>query len=102
VGAHVVSVPLTSATAAADLVFRSVTAWVVVVVVLTMLVVNAIVYFVVVRPIRRISSIAEELSLGNASAGEFPAGGSREVTALAGSFNRMRTSLEKAMKLLEP
>jgi protein-histidine pros-kinase len=102
VGAHVVSVPLTSATAAADLVFRSVTAWVIVVVVLTMLVVNTIVYFLVVRPIRRIAGIAEELSVGNASAADFPAGGGRELTALAGSFNRMRTSLEKAMKLLEP
>jgi HAMP domain-containing protein len=102
VGTHVVSVPLTSATAAANLVFRSVMAWMVVVVALTMLVVNVVVYFLVVRPIRRISGVAEEVSVGNASAGDFPAVGSRELTALTGSFKRMRTSLEKAMKLLEP
>ncbi len=101
VGAHVVSVPVTSATAAADLVFRSITAWIVVVLVVCMLVVNAIVYFLVVRPIRRMSHIAEELSVGNASAGDFPATGGVELTALARSFNRMRTSLEKTMKLLE-
>jgi HAMP domain-containing protein len=102
VGAHVVSVPLTSATAAADSVFRSVTAWMAVVVGLTLLAVNVVVYFLVVRPIRRISGIAEEVSVGNASAGDFPAGGGRELTALTGSFNRMRISLDKAMKLLGP
>jgi protein-histidine pros-kinase len=102
VGAHVVSVPLTSATAAAGLVFRSVMTWMVVVVALTMLIVNLVIYFLVVRPIRRISGVAEEVSVGNTSAGHFPSGGGRDLTALTGSFNRMRTSLEKAMKLLEP
>jgi protein-histidine pros-kinase len=101
IGAHVVSVPLTSATAAADLVFRSVTVWIAIVLMVTLLVVNAIVYFLVVRPLQRISSIAAELSVGNASAGEFPTGGGSELTALTRSFSRMRTSLEKAMKLLE-
>jgi HAMP domain-containing protein len=101
VGAHIVSVPLTSATAAADSVFRSITAWIVVVLVIALVVVNVVVYFLVVRPIRRISAIAEELSTGNASAGDFPAGGGTEMTGLARSFNRMRTSLQKAMKMLE-
>jgi protein-histidine pros-kinase len=102
VGAHVVSVPLASATAGAQLVFRKLTAWIVVLLVLSIVVVNAVVYFLVVRPIRRISGIAAELSVGNASAGEFPAGGGAELTALTGSFNRMRTSLQKALKMLEP
>ena len=101
VGAHIVSVPLTHATAAADLVFRSITAWIVVVLVVAMLVVNVVVYLLVVRPIRRISTIAEELSTGNASAGDFPAGGGEEISALTRSFDRMRTSLQKAMKMLE-
>jgi protein-histidine pros-kinase len=101
VGAHIVSVPLTSATTAADLVFRSITAWIVVVLLVAMLVVNVVVYLLVVRPIRRISSIAEELSTGNAFAGDFPAGGGEEISALTRSFDRMRTSLQKAMKMLE-
>jgi HAMP domain-containing protein len=101
VGAHVVSVPLASATAGAEVVFRSITAWIVAVLLLSMLVVNFVVYFLVVRPIRRIAGVAEELSMGNASAGEFPADGASELTALTRSFIRMRTSLEKAMKLLE-
>jgi protein-histidine pros-kinase len=101
VGAHIVSVPLTSATTAADLVFRSITAWIVVVLLVAMLVVNVVVYLLVVRPIRRISSNSEELSTGNAFAGDFPAGGGEEISALTRSFDRMRTSLQKAMKMLE-
>jgi protein-histidine pros-kinase len=48
------------------------------------------------------AAIADEVSMGNRSAGVFPDGGSSELSALARSFNRLRTSLEKAMKLLEP
>jgi protein-histidine pros-kinase len=102
VGANVVSVPLASATANAESAFRGITTWIVVVLATALLLVNIIVYLLVVRPIRRIAEIAEELSVGNASAGEFPPGRGPELTALTRSFNRMRTSLEKAMKLLEP
>ena len=62
--------------------------------------VNAILYLLIVRPVRRIAAIADELSLGNLAAAEFPAGGSPELRALTGSFNRMRTSLSKALRLL--
>jgi protein-histidine pros-kinase len=102
VGAHVVSVPLANAAAGAERVFRSITAWIVAVLAISMLVVNVVVYLLVVRPIRRIAGIAEELSVGNAAAGDFPPGRGSELVALTGAFNRMRTSLEKAMKLLEP
>jgi HAMP domain-containing protein len=102
IGAHVVSVPLASAATGAQLVFRSVTAWIIAVLAISMLAVNVVVYFLVVRPLRRIAGIAEELSVGNAAAGEFPPGHASELAALTRSFNRMRTSLEKAMKLLEP
>lgn len=101
VGAHVVSVPMASAMAGADIAFRTLVGWIAAVLLLAMLIVNVVVYFVVVRPIRHISSVAEELSVGNSAAGEFPRGGGAELMALTGSFNRMRTSLEKAMKLLE-
>lgn len=101
-GASVVSVPLANATAGAELVFRSVITWIVAVLAISMLVVNVVVYLLVVRPIRRIAGIAEELSVGNAAAGEFPPGHASELEALTRAFNRMRTSLEKAMKLLEP
>src|SRR5882757_2662989 len=47
VGANVVSVPLTNATAAANSAFRTITAWIVVVFVVALLVVNGVVYLLV-------------------------------------------------------
>ena len=100
IGAQVVSVPLTAALHNADRVSRSVITWTVAILALALLVVNVVLYLLVVRPVQRIAAIADELSLGNVAAAEFPAGGSPELRALTGSFNRMRTSLTKAMRLL--
>jgi protein-histidine pros-kinase len=47
------------------------------------------------------AQIADQLSVGDTTAGEFPARGGQEIAALGRSFNRMRTSLDKALKLLE-
>lgn len=101
VGAQVVSVPFASATASADRVFRNIMTSIAVILAAALLVVNGVLYFAVVRPVRRIAGIADELSLGNMSAGDFPLRGSTELVALARSFKRMRTSLDKALKLLE-
>jgi HAMP domain-containing protein len=101
VGAQVVSVPFASATASADRIFRRIMTSIVVILAAALLVVNAVLYLVIVRPVRRIAAIADELSMGNLSAGEFPARSSPELGALVRSFNRLRTSLAKAMKMLE-
>ena len=76
--------------------------WIVVVFVTAVVVVNAVVYLLVVRPVRRIAAVADELSVGKVDAGDFPPASGPELTGLTRSFNRMRISLEKAMKLLEP
>jgi protein-histidine pros-kinase len=52
--------------------------------------------------VRRVVRIADEVSLGNMSVERFPEAGSSELNALALAFNRMRTSLEKAIKLAKP
>jgi protein-histidine pros-kinase len=101
VGAQVVSVPLASAAASAERIFRGVMLTIVVILIAALLIVNATLYVLIVRPVRRMAGIADEISLGHASAAQFPTRGSAELTALSRSFNRMRTSLEKAMKLLD-
>jgi HAMP domain-containing protein len=62
---------------------------------------NLLLHFVIVKPIRRMSAIASDVSLGNMSAPEFPDQGRDEIASLGASFNRMRRSLANAMKLLE-
>ena len=55
----------------------------------------------VISPVNRMAKIAEAYSMGDASSPEFEYPGSDEVASLARSFNRMRRSLDYAMKELE-
>jgi HAMP domain-containing protein len=102
VGARVISVPLAAAEADAHRALRGIVIAILCVFALLLLLANVLIYELSVRPLRRISRIAEVLSRGEAAADSFPSRGSTEITALAGAFERMRISLEKALKLLEP
>lgn len=101
IGAQVVSVPFANATANADRVFRALMICVTAAFAAAFLAMNAALYFLVVRPVRRIARVADQLSLGDMSAEEFPQRGAAEVASVARSFNRMRKSLEKALRMLE-
>jgi protein-histidine pros-kinase len=62
---------------------------------------NILLWFVVIRPIRNLSSMADRVSTGDLDVPEVAVRGTDEVAVLSGSFNRMRISLVKALKLLE-
>ena len=66
-----------------------------------LLILNVLLWFVVIRPIRNLSTMADAVSTGNLDVPEVQVKGHDEVSVLAGSFNRMRISLAKALKLLE-
>jgi protein-histidine pros-kinase len=102
VGARVISVPLAAAEADAHRALLGIVIAVAAVFALLLLIMNALLYRLTVRPLRRISRIADALSRGESPAENFPAQGSTEITALARAFERMRISLEKTLKLLEP
>ena len=101
VAAQVVSVPFASATANADKDFRAFMILLVSVFAAAFVVVNILLYRLVVRPVRRIALIADQVSQGDLSAPEFPHGGAPEIASVTRSFERMRESLEKALRLLE-
>ena len=101
IGAQVVSVPIESAERRAGGAFRAFLVSLIAVFVALLLVVNLVLYALVVRPVRRMAQIADRLSVGDTSAPEFPVEGGEEIATLGRSFNRMRKSLDKAMKLLE-
>ena len=101
IGAQVVSVPLASAQLRAASLQRDIAGTLIAVFVALLIAVNIVLYLLVVQPLRRTVQIADKLSTGELSAESFPTGGG-EIGALGRAFNRMRTSLEKAMKLLEP
>jgi HAMP domain-containing protein len=101
IGAQVVSVPLSSAQLRANRLLQDTVSTLIGVFVALLVAVNLVLYWLVLRPLRRTVQIADKLSTGELSAPPFPTG-SGEIGALGQAFNRMRTSLEKAMKLLEP
>ena len=62
---------------------------------------NLMIWWVVVRPVTRLSSLADRVSQGELDAPEFHARSRDEIGVLSESFNRMRTSVVQAMKMLE-
>jgi HAMP domain-containing protein len=101
IGAQVVSVPSENAERRAEQAFHAFLASLAAVFLALLLVVNLVLYLLVVRPVRRMAEIADRLSVGDALAPEFPTTGGAEIAGLGRSFNRMRKSLDKALRLLE-
>ena len=62
---------------------------------------NIMVHYFVTRRITRMSRLADQVSLGQFNDEEFDAAGSDELSTLARSFGRMRSSLSSAMKMLD-
>jgi protein-histidine pros-kinase len=100
VAAQVVSVPFASAAANANREFRAFMLLLGAVFAAAFGVVNILLYRLVVRPVRRIAAVADRVSLGDTSAEDFPPGGATEIASVTRSFERMRKSLEKALRLL--
>jgi protein-histidine pros-kinase len=101
VGAQIVSVPTAVPFAMAKRAFQTLLATLVGVFVFILVFLNVLLWFVVIRPIRTLSAMADQISTGNLDVAEVTVRGSDEVAALSGSFNRMRISLAKALKMLE-
>jgi HAMP domain-containing protein len=101
IGAQIVSVPMRVALERADQVFYIVFGGLVSVFLVTLLLLNLVLHYMIIRPIRRMSMIAGEVSLGNNDVPEFRERGEDEIASLAKSFNRMRRSLTNAMRMLE-
>jgi protein-histidine pros-kinase len=101
VGAHVVSVPFATASANAERAFRAFMISLAAVFSAVFLVVNVLLYLLVVRPVRQIARVADRLSMGDMTAEDFPLRGAKEIVSVTRSFNRMRKSLDKALRMIE-
>lgn len=101
VGAQIVSVPLEVALTRAERSFGVFIGSLVGVFTLVGLMLNLTIWLVVVRPIQRLSALADRVSQGDLEAPEFATGSRDEIGVLAESFARMRASVAHAMKMLE-
>jgi protein-histidine pros-kinase len=100
IGAQVVTVPMAVPLARAQQTFTTFMILLSGVFVLLLVLLNVLLHFVVIRPVTRMSAIASEVSMGKPDVPEYVRKGSDEIASLSQSFNRMRLSLENAMKML--
>jgi protein-histidine pros-kinase len=101
IGAQIVSVPTSVPMTTARLAFRTLLYSLVGVFLLIMLILNLLLWAVVIRPLRRLSAMADRVSTGDFDTPEVTIAGRDEVAVLASSFQRMRISLGKALSMLE-
>jgi HAMP domain-containing protein len=101
IGAQVVSVPMDVPFSRAEKAFRLFMTEIVSVFVLIGVALNLLMWFLVIRPVSRLSALADRVSLGELTAPEFEVRSRDEIGALAESFGRMRKSLAQAMRMLE-
>ncbi len=101
IGAQIVSLPLAVPVKRADETFKVFMISLTAIFAFIAIALNLMLTFIVIRPVTRLSQIADQVSLGKGDAPEFVIKGKDEIAVLSGSFSRMRTSLAQAMKMLD-
>jgi protein-histidine pros-kinase len=100
IGAQVISVSMNNALTQARETLKTFLLLIFGVFVLMIIILNALLHYLVIRPVIEISTIATEVSMGSSDAKQFNISGEDEMALLSKAFNRMRRSLEHAIKLL--
>jgi protein-histidine pros-kinase len=101
IGAQVVSVPTTMVEANARAALHVFLVSLGAVFLALLLAANAVLYWLVVRPVRHMAALADRLSRGDVDTPEFPTSGGKEIATLGRSFNRLRISIDKALRMLD-
>jgi HAMP domain-containing protein len=100
VGAQIISVPMALPLRMADEAFKTLVINLAAVFLASLILLDLALLLAVVRPLRKLSTMADQISVGQMDMPELPVRGKDEIAVLAGSFNRMRHSLDRALKML--
>ena len=101
IGAQIVSVPMAVPLDRARLTFLIFMGALLMVFVVVFLILNIALHFLVIKRVVRISSVASEVSMGNLDVPEVQTSSRDEIGSLTNSLNRLRRSLDNAMKMIE-
>ena len=102
IGAQIVSVPTDVPIARANRAFQTFMLSLTAVFAFIFVVLNLMLWYMVIRPVTRLSRLADQVSQGeNMDAPDFEVRSRDEIGVLTQSFNRMKKSLVEAMKMLE-
>ena len=101
VAAQIVQVPVAVAQARAENTFRVFMTSLVAVLLTLAVILNLLLWRMFIRPVTRISALADRISLGDVDAPDFVARSRDEIGTLAESLSRMRRALVQALKMLD-
>jgi len=101
IAAQIVAVPMTVPDAIAEKAYHNLILFLIGVFVVTILALDSALYFLVIRPLHTVSQAADRVSRGEADVEPLEVRGKDEISDVTASFNRMRVSLAKALKMLE-
>lgn len=100
VGAQIVSVPMNVPIQIATKAFNRLMWSLVASSIAVLFGLNLVLYFLIIRPIRRLSAVADRVSLGQLEGAELPVRGHDEMAQLTASFNRLVVTVAKALRML--
>ena len=101
IGAQVVSVPTSVPLQRANEALKAFLVSLGIVFALIFVTLNLMLWLLVVRPVTRLASMANEVSMGKMDGPDFATSGKDEIGLLGQAFARMKKSLVQAMKMLE-
>jgi len=101
VAAQIVSVPMTVPNGIAEKAYHELVLFLIGVFAVTILALDGALYFLVIRPLHNVSEAADRISRGETELEPLEVRGKDEIANVTASFNRMRVSLVKALKMLE-
>jgi HAMP domain-containing protein len=101
IAAQIVSVPMTVPNGIAEKAYHNLILFLVIVFLVTILALDSALYLLVIRPLQVVSQAADRISRGDTDVDPLEVKGRDEIADVTGSFNRMRVSLVKALKMLE-
>jgi protein-histidine pros-kinase len=101
VAAQIVSVPMTVPEEIAGKAFWALLTALSMTSLLTLVILDTALIFLVIRPVSKLADMADRISKGELDLPELPVKGQDEISGLTASFNRMYVSLVKAIRMLE-
>jgi HAMP domain-containing protein len=101
VAAQIVSVPTALPISIANRAFRTLMLSTTLTFAALILATNLVLMLLIIRPVRHLAQVANQVSTGQLQEAELPVRGKDEIAELTASFNRLVTSLAKALRMLE-
>lgn len=100
IAAQIVSVPMSVPVSIARAAYKSLVIGLVLTLFLGLLAIDSALYFVVIRPVTKLSDVSDRVSRGDLDIPDVAVSGKDEIADLSASFNRMHVTVVKALRML--